>query len=76
VYPVDVVVQAVDRQGLLRDVSEVFVKEKMNVIGVHSQTNREVAWMTFTVETADAARLQQALGQIAQLKGVRGARRR
>ena len=76
VYPVDVVVQAADRQGLLRDVSEVFVKEKMNVIGVQSQTTREVAWMTFTVEVSDAAGLQLVLGQIARLPGVRSARRR
>ncbi len=76
VYPVDVVVQAVDRQGLLRDISEVFLKEKMNVIGVQSQTTRHTAWMTFTVETSDAARLQQVLGQIALLTGVRSARRR
>ncbi len=75
-YPVDVVVQAIDRQGLLRDISEVFVRERMNVVGVQSQTTRQIAWMTFTVEISDAARLQQVLGQIAQLRGVRTARRR
>ncbi len=35
-YPVDVIVEAADRQGLLRDISEVFAKEKMNVIGVNT----------------------------------------
>ena len=34
VYPVDVVVEADDRPGLLRDISEVFAKESMNVTGV------------------------------------------
>ncbi|HSW15912.1 MAG TPA: bifunctional (p)ppGpp synthetase/guanosine-3',5'-bis(diphosphate) 3'-pyrophosphohydrolase, partial [Ramlibacter sp.] len=38
VYPVDVSVEAADRQGLLRDISEVFAKEKMNVIGVQTQS--------------------------------------
>jgi GTP pyrophosphokinase len=38
VYPVDVAVEATDRQGLLRDISEVFAKEKMNVIGVQTQS--------------------------------------
>ena len=38
VYPVDVAVEAADRQGLLRDISEVFAKEKMNVIGVQTQS--------------------------------------
>ncbi len=36
VYPVDVNIEAIDRQGLLRDISEVFAKEKMNVIGVQT----------------------------------------
>ena len=76
VYPVDVIVQAVDRQGLLRDISEVFLKEKMNVIGVQTQTVREIAWLTFTVEVADALRLQQVLGLVTMMPGVRSARRR
>ncbi|WP_084362304.1 RelA/SpoT family protein [Caldimonas taiwanensis] len=76
VYPVDVTVEAVDRQGLLRDISEVFAKEKMNVIGVNTQTVRGTAWMTFTVEVADSARLNQVLGAVAQVQGVRRARRR
>ncbi|GIX25273.1 MULTISPECIES: bifunctional (p)ppGpp synthetase/guanosine-3',5'-bis(diphosphate) 3'-pyrophosphohydrolase [Caldimonas] len=76
VYPVDVTVEAVDRQGLLRDISEVFAKEKMNVIGVNTQTVRGIAWMTFTVEVADSARLNQVLGVVAQVQGVRRARRR
>jgi GTP pyrophosphokinase len=76
VYPVDVVVQAVDRQGLLRDISEVFTKEKMNVIGVQSQTIKGIAWMTFTVEVSDAGRLGKVLSVVHELQGVRSARRR
>ena len=79
-YPVDVIVEAADRQGLLRDISEIFAKEKMNVIGVHTQSVRsargDTAWMTFTVEVADAQRLAQVLGQVAQVNAVRHARRR
>ncbi len=76
VYPVDVSVQAVDRQGLLRDISEVFSKEKMNVIGVQTQSIKGVAWMGFTVEVSDASRLSKVLNQVAELPGVRSARRR
>ncbi len=76
VYPVDVIVQALDRQGLLRDISEVFLKEKMNVIGVQTMTAREVARLTFTVEVSDAMRLQQVLGLVLTLPGVRSTRRR
>jgi len=76
VYPVDVAIQATDRQGLLRDISEVFAKEKMNVIGVQTQSVKGTAWMTFTVEVSDALRMQRVLGTVAGLPGVRSARRR
>ena len=76
VYPVDVAVEAFDRQGLLRDISEVFAKEKMNVIGVQTQSVKGTAWMTFTVEIHDAVSLNKVLGSVRGVKGVRAARRR
>jgi len=76
VYPVDVAVEAFDRQGLLRDISEVFAKEKMNVIGVQTQSVKGTAWMTFTVEISDAVTLNKVLGSVRGVKGVRAARRR
>ncbi|WP_427912520.1 RelA/SpoT family protein [Ramlibacter sp. MMS24-I3-19] len=75
-YPVDVAVEATDRQGLLRDISEVFAKEKMNVVGVQTQSVRGTAWMTFTVEIGDAARLGRVLGLVREVSGVLSARRR
>ncbi len=88
VYPVDVLVEASDRPGLLRDISELFVKEKLNVIGVNTQSMRgagsgspatshmTTAHMSFTVEVGDATRLASVLRQVAQVAGVRHARRR
>ncbi|SFE22910.1 RelA/SpoT family protein [Paracidovorax konjaci] len=76
VYPVDVAVEAADRQGLLRDISEVFAREKTNVIGVQTQSVKGTAWMTFTVEVADSGRLNKVLGIVASVPGVRSARRR
>jgi len=76
VYPVDVSIEAVDRQGLLRDISEVFTKEKMNVIGVQTQSIKGMAWMTFTVEVPDSSRLHKVLSVVGELNGVRSARRR
>ena len=76
VYPVDISVQAHDRQGLLRDISEVFTKEKMNVTGVQTQSIKGIAWMTFTVEVSDSGRLHKVLGLVAELSGVRSARRK
>ena len=78
-YPVDVSVEASDRPGLLRDVSEVLAKEKINVIGVRSQSVRDgggTAFMTFTVEVVDASRLTGALALVRRVNGVRSARRR
>lgn len=76
VYPVDVIVEAADRQGLLRDISELFAKEKMNVVGVQSQSLRGTASMAFTVEVNDSARLQSVLAAVCRIDGVRSARRR
>lgn len=80
VYPVDVVVEATDRQGLLRDVSELFAKEKMNVTAVNTQSVKGpsggTAFMTFTIEVADAGRLGHVLGLVGRIAGVRHARRR
>ena len=80
IYPVDVTVEANDRQGLLRDISEVFAKDKMNVTGVKTQSVKDArggtAWMTFTVEVIDAARLSSVLASVARVDGVRSARRK
>jgi GTP pyrophosphokinase len=78
VYPLDVVIEASDRSGLLRDISEVFAKERLNVTGVHtiSAKDRSTAWMTFTVEVPDTARLAAVLAQVARVPGVRHARRK
>jgi GTP pyrophosphokinase len=75
-YPVDVTVEAADRQGLLRDISEVFARQKMNVIGVQSHTVKGWTWMTFTAEVSDTRRLAQALREVQAVPGVRVARRR
>ncbi|MEY4562914.1 MAG: hypothetical protein RLZZ618_2191 [Pseudomonadota bacterium] len=80
VYPVDVMVEASDRQGLLRDISEIFTKERMNVTAVNSQSARDLrggtARMSFTVEVSDSARLSHVLGLVTQIDGVRSAVRR
>ncbi len=69
-YPVEVSVQATDRQGLLRDISEVFAKEKMNVVGVQSQSVKGATWMTFTVEVADASLLKRVMQTVSSVPGV------
>jgi GTP pyrophosphokinase len=80
VYPLDVSIEADDRQGLLRDISEVFAKERLNVTAVNTQSQArpggDTASMVFTVEAEDAGRLAQALRAVSRVPGVRHARRR
>ncbi len=76
VYPVDVQVVAQDRQGLLRDISEVFSREKINVVGVQTESRKGMARMGFTAEVGDARQLSKALLVIGEVQGVIEARRR
>jgi len=75
VYPVDIFVLAGDRQGLLRDISEIFLREKINVIGVSTQSSKGFARMAFTAEIGSTAQLQRALTVIREVEGVQEARR-
>ncbi|PYE21823.1 (p)ppGpp synthetase I SpoT/RelA [Paraburkholderia silvatlantica] len=76
VYPVDISIEATDRQGLLRDISEVFAREKMNVIGVKTQSRRNAAYMQFTVEVSNSAQIQRACVLLGEVGGVQRASRR
>ncbi len=76
VFPVDIAVQAHDRQGLLRDISEVLSRERINVTAVNTQSRQHVATMLFTVEVESRDHLQRALAQIGEVKGVFAASRR
>ncbi|BAL25060.1 bifunctional (p)ppGpp synthetase/guanosine-3',5'-bis(diphosphate) 3'-pyrophosphohydrolase [Azoarcus sp. KH32C] len=70
VFPVDVSVQASDRQGLLRDISEVLSREKLNVIAVNTLTKRGTAFMRFTMEVGGVAQLQRAMTLIREVPGI------
>ncbi|HQR57401.1 MAG TPA: bifunctional (p)ppGpp synthetase/guanosine-3',5'-bis(diphosphate) 3'-pyrophosphohydrolase [Burkholderiaceae bacterium] len=76
VYPVELLVIAQDRQGLLRDISEVFVREKLNVIGVSTQSQRGEARMEFTAEVGSASEIARVATQIREVAGVIAVRRR
>ena len=75
VYPVDIYVLAQDRQGLLRDISEIFSREKINVIGVSTQSAKGQARMSFTAEIGSTAQLQKALTVLREVSGVQDVRR-
>ena len=76
VFPVDVVVDAMDRQGLLRDISEVFSREKINVTAVNTLTRNLHAHMAFTLEVRGLDELKRTLALVRDVSGVLSAARR
>lgn len=76
-YPVDLDVEGSERAGLLRDVLEVLAKLRLRVSRAQTQAReRDHQRMQFTVEVPSSEALQEALRAVAQLPGVRSARRR
>jgi GTP pyrophosphokinase len=75
-FPVDIVVEASDRQGLLRDISELLSREKINVTAVNTQTRQHQARMAFTLEVESAVQLKRALQLAQEIRGVFSAERR
>ena len=74
-FSVQVEVMASDRQGLLRDISDVLAREKINVTAVNTLTRDFMAKMKFTAEVKSMDQLRVALTQVSQVKGVQNARR-
>jgi len=77
-YPVDILVTAADRKGLLSDISAIFTKEDVDVIGVqtHSDRAHDTASMSFTLEISDIKQLSKLLNKVAQIPDVLEVRRR
>jgi GTP pyrophosphokinase len=69
-YSCDLHVEASDRQGLLRDISDVLSKEKVNVTAVNTQSKAGIARMAFTIELASSSQLQRVLALIGEVGGV------
>jgi len=71
-YAVDIRVLAMDRKGLLRDISSILTNEEVDVIGVSTQSNRKTdqANMRFTVEVSNMRQLSRILEKISQMPDV------
>lgn len=77
-YAVDIQVMAYDRQGLLRDITEVLSSDDLNVTAVNTLTDRKthIANMTLTLDVGDVEQLSRALVKIEQLPNVVSAKRK
>lgn len=76
VFPVDLEVLATDRQSLLRDISEVFSREKINVTAVNTLSKNMLARMFFTVEVRGIEHMKRMLKLVQEIPGVTEVRRR
>ncbi|MBU1330025.1 MAG: GTP diphosphokinase [Gammaproteobacteria bacterium] len=76
-YPVDIIIRAYDRSGLLRDVTQMLLNERLNVLAVNTRSNKEdnTASMSLTVEIPGLDALGRLLGRISQLPNIIEARR-
>lgn len=75
VYPAEIYIVARDRQGLIKDISEVFMKQKQNITGINTVNVKGDAHMRFSVEVHSSADIAQSLRELRELKGVLSARR-
>ena len=71
-YPVDVMIVAHDRSGLLRDITSILANEQVNVLGANTLTDRatSIARMGLTLEITDVVQLSRVLDRISQLHNV------
>ncbi|NYT23089.1 bifunctional (p)ppGpp synthetase/guanosine-3',5'-bis(diphosphate) 3'-pyrophosphohydrolase [Alcaligenaceae bacterium] len=74
VYPVDISIHAQERPNLLRDLSDVFAKLRLNVISVNTHSRRSLAHMVFTIEVRSGEQISRALSALNELTGVEAAR--
>lgn len=77
-YPVDILIEAYDRPGLLRDVTTLLANFKVNVVGTQSRSDKQsnIAIMILTIEISGIDWLGRVLARINQLPNVIQASRR
>ena len=71
-YPVNLLIQANDRHGLLSDITGTLSDEKVNVIAVNTMSNKnnQTARMAVTIEIRDLQQLTRIMDKISQLRNV------
>ncbi len=69
-FTVDIRLRAFDRQGLLRDVSDVFTKERVDVLRVNTETVGEYANMALTIKVREAIQVGRLINKLSQVQSV------
>lgn len=73
---VDIEVEAHDRQGLLRDITDLFAREKINATKANTISRNNLALMQFSIEVTNLEQLSHLLTLIQQVPNVITAQRR
>ncbi|UCC17322.1 MAG: bifunctional (p)ppGpp synthetase/guanosine-3',5'-bis(diphosphate) 3'-pyrophosphohydrolase [Dehalococcoidales bacterium] len=75
-YPVQIQVEALDRVGLMRDISTIVAEEKLNIAAVSLTNNdNQTISIYFALEAANLAQLSRLLVRIEGIRGVTSAER-
>ena len=71
-YPVNLLIHANDRHGLLSDITKTLSDDKLNVIQVNTISNKkeQTARMAVTLEIRDSQQLTRIMDKITQLRNV------
>ncbi|WP_255987296.1 RelA/SpoT family protein [Chitinolyticbacter albus] len=70
VFAVDIMVEAHDRPGLLRDLTDVMGREKINVTAMNTLSKDARARMRFTVEIKSGTELSRLFAKLSDVGGV------
>ena len=75
-FAVDVLIEATDRTGLLRDITEILSRERLNVTATNSASRDSSARILLTVEIDNLEHLHRVLTLVKNVAGVSRAVRR
>ena len=74
-YPVPVIINAYDREGLMRDIGTAVAEERINMRDVNIRTHNHIATFSVTMEVESPAQLSRILSKIERVANVMEARR-
>lgn len=78
-FPVEIVIMAHDRRGLVADIGALLAAEKVNILALQGDLGGRdggTANIRATIEITDLEQLSRVLARLARLPGIIGARRR
>ena len=77
-YSLELMISANDRTGLVRDITSIIANDKVNMLGINTNTDEisEIAHIGLTVEVADQEVLARLLSKLSNVEGVFDVKRR